>query len=48
MKENEKEQFSIDLIASTLINILQEFWSRYSKELLRKGQRNEFYIDFVF
>lgn len=46
-KENEKEQFSIDVILSTLVNTLQEIWSRHSEELLTKGQRNEFYSDFL-
>jgi len=34
----EKEQFSIDLIQSILINTLQEIWSKHSKELLRKAK----------
>lgn len=46
-ERNEKEQFSIDVILSTLVNSLQEIWSRHSEELLTKGQRNEFYSDFL-
>lgn len=39
---HEKEQFSIDLIVSTLIKTLQEIWSRHSKECEEKAKEMSF------